>query len=169
MYYLYLKSKVELNMLKLPKMLIFVQLRSFATFINCLYCYYTIRHMLIWVTNLPIINMVSSKTIRQPPISLKLNSILQNPLTDEVRLTLEFNRVKWYNKFLIRLRVPQGSNLGPLFFRIVINDIVHESDINCLSYAYDLKIYTEVNYFTEYDLFSLTLRNIDILWKHHKL
>lgn len=41
--------------------------------------------------------------------------------------------------------VPQGSNLGPLFFNMFINNIVNVININYLLYADDVKIYASIN------------------------
>jgi hypothetical protein len=49
-------------------------------------------------------------------------------------------------EFLIRSGVPQGSNLGPLFFIIFINDIeLYLSKSKVLLYADDMKIYKSIS------------------------
>ncbi|CAI2737749.1 unnamed protein product [Dicrocoelium dendriticum] len=53
--------------------------------------------------------------------------------------------------------VPQGSVLGPELFKIFINDLPEVLQIDCLIYADDLKLWSEVSRLEDADRLQLTL------------
>lgn len=66
---------------------------------------------------------------------------------------------------LIDSGVPQGSHLGPLFFIVFINDLIHRLSCRCLLYADDLKVFHSIE--TDNDC-ALLQRDADAIseWCH---
>lgn len=85
--------------------------------------------------------------LRQFGFSDKLSDLLASYLHCR-RQYVEYRGFR-SDEFIASSGVPQGSILGPLLFVIFINDIVSMLDVDCLLYADDLKLYSDINSFED--------------------
>ena len=85
--------------------------------------------------------------LRKFGISDSLITLISSYLTDR-HLYVTYNGFESH-RYIQVSGVPQGSVLGPLLFNMFVDDIAHEVMNNCLLFADDVKIFTEIKNSTD--------------------